>query len=139
MGEVKEDWHYQPKKGDKIQIGKGKFLEIVGHYRPQDAIESFTVERPRIDHWIKNGATPSDTVARLLKRTGVDGMERFIKRYAKRKPRNAAEEIPPAAVAAPAAPQPTPAVDPAPVEVTDTAPAAEPAPAEGADTAPAAS
>ncbi|TSC79560.1 MAG: small subunit ribosomal protein S16 [Candidatus Peregrinibacteria bacterium Gr01-1014_25] len=100
---------------------KGKFQEIVGHYRPQDALESFTVEKARIEHWVKNGATPTDTVARLLKRTGFDGMERFIRRYPKRKPKGEEPEAP-AASAAPA-PAPTEA-QPAPTP----APAEEPAP-----------
>lgn len=32
----------------------------------------------RIKHWMKLGAQPSDTVAVLLKKQGVEGMDKFI-------------------------------------------------------------
>ena len=56
----------------------------------------------------RKGATPSDTVARLLKKAGVDGMDKFIRRYAKRKSKSAAAEAPAAPAQAAAAPSETP-------------------------------
>ena len=41
----------------------GKFIEEVGRYNP--TMVQFDLEK--VDQWIKNGAQPTDTVARLLK------------------------------------------------------------------------
>ena len=45
----------------------GKFIEEVGRYNPcaNPALVKFDLEK--VDQWIKNGAQPTDTVARLLK------------------------------------------------------------------------
>lgn len=95
----------------KARPVKGKFVEIVGHYLPQRGIESFSVKQERVSHWVKNGAIPSDTVARLLKRAGLKDMEKFISRYPKRRSKKAPPEEP----AAPAAAAPAPAAQ-APAE-----------------------
>ncbi len=59
--------------------------EIFGHYLPSLKKPEFTVDTERIAYWISKGAKPSETVARLLKRSGMEGMEKFITRYTKRK------------------------------------------------------
>jgi small subunit ribosomal protein S16 len=46
----------------------GKFLENIGTYDPSKDPGLFVVDTARLDHWTSNGATPSETVARLLKR-----------------------------------------------------------------------
>ena len=45
----------------------GRFIEEVGRYNPcaEPAFVKFDMEK--VDQWIKNGAQPTDTVARLLK------------------------------------------------------------------------
>ena len=45
----------------------GRFIEEVGRYNPcaNPAMVKFDLEK--VDQWIKNGAQPTDTVARLLK------------------------------------------------------------------------
>ena len=45
----------------------GPFIEEVGRYNPcaNPAMVKFDLEK--VDQWIKNGAQPTDTVARLLK------------------------------------------------------------------------
>ncbi len=85
---------------DKARAVKGKFLEIVGHYLPQQNPPVLKVDADRVTHWIGKGAQPSNTLARLLKHEGVQGMDRFILRYVKRKPRG---EEPEAATTASAA------------------------------------
>ena len=44
----------------------GRFIEEVGRYNPcaEPAVVSFDLEK--VDAWLKNGAQPTDTVARLL-------------------------------------------------------------------------
>jgi small subunit ribosomal protein S16 len=44
----------------------GSFVEIVGHYNPRTRPGTVTIDRERIDHWVKLGAQPSDTVRTLL-------------------------------------------------------------------------
>ncbi len=78
---------------------KGGVKEFIGHYLPARNPHVFEYKKDRIEHWIKNGAQPTDTVARLLKREGIENMDGFIKRYAKQKKRKpdapAAEEAKP--------------------------------------------
>jgi small subunit ribosomal protein S16 len=44
------------------------FVEVLGHYNPRTNPESLTLNRERLDHWVKNGAQPSDSVRTLVKR-----------------------------------------------------------------------
>ena len=48
----------------------GRFLEKVGTYDPKYDPAKVTIETERIQYWIDQGATPSDTVKSLLKREG---------------------------------------------------------------------
>lgn len=50
----------------------GKFVEIVGNYNPISAEQPLVIEEARIRYWLSQGATPSNTVARLLNRVGFD-------------------------------------------------------------------
>ena len=47
----------------------GKYLEDVGLYDPTLQPERIELKVERIEHWIKVGARPSQTVAMLLKRS----------------------------------------------------------------------
>jgi len=42
-------------------------VEVVGTYNPVAQPAAVKLDHERIAHWIKNGAQPSDTVARLIK------------------------------------------------------------------------
>lgn len=42
-------------------------VEVVGHYNPVAQPAQVDLDHGRISHWMKCGARPSDTVARLLK------------------------------------------------------------------------
>jgi small subunit ribosomal protein S16 len=49
----------------------GRFLEKLGTYNPlQDPVE-VVLNTDRINYWISQGATPTDTVRSILKREGV--------------------------------------------------------------------
>lgn len=89
---------------------KGKAMEFVGHYLPALKNPELKIDAERITYWVSKGAVPSDTVARLLKKEGVKGMEKFIQRYTKRRSKSAPAEAPTAAPAAAA----EPAAEPAP-------------------------
>ena len=47
---------------------EGRFVEVIGHYNPRTQPETVHLERERLDHWIKAGARPSDTVRTLVDR-----------------------------------------------------------------------
>lgn len=79
---------------EKSWAAKGRFQEILGHYLLDRDPPVFQANEERIRHWMKHGAIPSDTLARVLRKNGVAGMERFVRRYAKKKPKNASEEAP---------------------------------------------
>lgn len=97
---------------EKARAVKGKFLEILGHYLPAQKNPVLEFDAERIEFWVKKGAIPSDTLARLLKSKGVKGMDPYVLRYAKRKSKGEQpEEAAPAAAAAPA-----PVAEAAPVE-----------------------
>lgn len=49
----------------------GRFLEIVGHYNPRTNPETIQFEEERVYHFLKNGAQPTEAVARMLAKTGT--------------------------------------------------------------------
>lgn len=52
---------------EKERARDGRNLEVVGHYSPVSQPAKVHLEHERIAHWMKMGAQPSSTVARLLK------------------------------------------------------------------------
>jgi small subunit ribosomal protein S16 len=46
----------------------GKFIEAIGSYDPNQEPPKLELNRERLEHWLKVGATPSETVAGLIKR-----------------------------------------------------------------------
>ena len=50
----------------------GKFLEMLGTYDPLKSENNIKVDAEKVIFWIKNGAKPSQTVAALLKKAGVE-------------------------------------------------------------------
>jgi small subunit ribosomal protein S16 len=45
----------------------GRFLEIIGTYDPRQDPAAVTVKEDLLSHWVGRGATPTDTVASLIK------------------------------------------------------------------------
>ena len=44
------------------------FVEILGHYNPRMKPAVVNIDKERMEHWIKRGAQPSNTVRTLLAR-----------------------------------------------------------------------
>ena len=60
--------YYRVVAADRRSPRDGRFIEQLGVYDPlRDPVE-FRVNQERLDHWIKNGALPSQTVGELMKR-----------------------------------------------------------------------
>ncbi len=49
----------------------GKALEELGLYDPKKDKNEVTLDRERVEYWIKNGAKPSSTVKSILKRLEI--------------------------------------------------------------------
>lgn len=52
---------------EKERARDSRAVEVVGHYNPVSNPKVVSLKHDRIEFWMKNGAQPSDTVARLLK------------------------------------------------------------------------
>lgn len=44
----------------------GRFVEIIGHYNPLTNPSTIVIDTAKADKWIRNGAQPTDRVAKLL-------------------------------------------------------------------------
>jgi len=53
----------------------GRFIEVLGHYKPIEKPARIKIEEERMAYWLDKGAQPSDTVASLMKQIG------FMKKY----------------------------------------------------------
>jgi small subunit ribosomal protein S16 len=60
---------------DSQKSRDGAFVEIIGSYNPHTQPESVNVKEDRALYWLKLGAQPTDTTARLLGKAGI--MEKF--------------------------------------------------------------
>jgi small subunit ribosomal protein S16 len=49
----------------------GAFVENIGHYDPMTDPETIVVQEERALHWLRQGAQPSETTARLLGKAGI--------------------------------------------------------------------
>ncbi len=49
----------------------GRFLEIVGTYDPLPDPPRVTLKQDRVVHWLEEGALPTRTVQRLLRKHGI--------------------------------------------------------------------
>mgnify|MGYP001040109574 CR=1 FL=1 len=55
----------------------GAFLSIIGHYDPLTDPETVVIDEEKALAWLRQGAQPTATVARLLSKVGI--MEKFNK------------------------------------------------------------
>jgi small subunit ribosomal protein S16 len=89
---------------ERARSAKGQVIEILGTYNPTEKPWALKVDTDKVLAWIKKGAQPSSTLARLLKSQGVKDMEKYIEPMRDRKKKGEAEAsaTPAAAPAAPA-------------------------------------
>lgn len=52
---------------DEKKARDGKFIEVLGTYDPRNKEKKIVAKKDRVEYWIKNGATPTETVSKLLK------------------------------------------------------------------------
>ena len=53
----------------------GAFINIIGHYNPLTESETVVIDEEKALHWLRQGAQPTATAARLLSKAGI--IEKF--------------------------------------------------------------
>ncbi len=53
----------------------GAFINIIGHYNPLTDPETVVINEEKALHWLRQGAQPTATAARLLTKAGI--IEKF--------------------------------------------------------------
>jgi len=75
---------------DSHRTPTAKFVEILGNYDPH--AKKLQIDKDRLDYYLKNGAQPSNSVAKLLKNEKID-MPKWVKiTEKKRAPKKTEEE-----------------------------------------------
>jgi small subunit ribosomal protein S16 len=60
---------------DKIRARDSSSVEVVGHYSPITQPATVKLDHDRIAYWLKQGAQPSQTVARLIEKNPAPVVE----------------------------------------------------------------
>ncbi len=72
MGRKKQPF-YRIVAADSRAPRDGRFIESIGHYNPMLNPPEIKIDLERVDYWLGVGASPSETVAGLIKRVrGAD-------------------------------------------------------------------
>jgi len=100
----------------------GSFVEIVGHYNPTAKDQPLTVNKERVQYWISKGALPTNSVSKLLNRTGF---ELPVEEKHRKPKKEAPVEEPKATETAPAATEAPVVEEPAVAEAVEATPVEE--------------
>ena len=64
--------YYRVVVADSHAPRDGKFIEEVGRYNPLTDPATIKFDMEKVDQWLKNGAQPTDSVARLIEAARKD-------------------------------------------------------------------
>lgn len=117
--------HFRVVLQEHTEPVKREAQEILGAYSPASNPKVFKVDKERVKYWISKGATISDSLAVLLKKDGLEGMEKFIEPRNKKRKKKGEQQTPQASISTSSTPATAPAAPKAPE--APKAPAAEPA------------
>lgn len=67
----KKNPHYRIVVADSRSPRDGRSIETLGTYNPRTEPSTIELKNDRAEYWLKVGAQPSETVAKLLKIQGV--------------------------------------------------------------------
>jgi small subunit ribosomal protein S16 len=70
MGKKKQPV-YRIVAADSRSPRDGRFIEILGTYEPRSEPSRVVVDNDKAIRWLRDGAKPTDTVARLLAQSGA--------------------------------------------------------------------
>ena len=68
---AKKNPYYRIVVADSRFPRDGRCIEEIGTYDPLTNPGTLTVDKEKVQTWIKNGAQPTDTVRGLLKKNGI--------------------------------------------------------------------
>ncbi len=68
---AKKSPYYRIVVADSHFSRDGRCIEEIGTYDPLANPGALTVDKEKVQTWIKNGAQPTDTVRGLLKKNGI--------------------------------------------------------------------
>lgn len=94
-GGAKKRPYYRIVVADGRAPRDGKFIEKVGTYNPmlpQDHPDRIRLQAERVKHWLANGATPTDRVARFLGKAEIIAMPEIRETPKKSAPGKKAQE-----------------------------------------------
>ena len=57
----------------------GAFISIIGHYNPLTDPETVVIDEEKALNWLRQGAQPTATAARLLSKAGIIDKSKTIK------------------------------------------------------------
>ena len=66
---------YRVVVADESAPRDGAFISIIGHYNPRTNPETISIKEEEALKWLRQGAQPTATAARLLSKMGI--MEKF--------------------------------------------------------------
>ncbi len=80
--------YYRMSAIDSRSPRDGRVIEELGHYDPleKDQSKQFVAKIDRCKHWLDVGATPSETVSSLLKKSGFEHKQLKFRAHQKPKP-----------------------------------------------------
>lgn len=64
--------YYTVVVADSRYPADGRFIDKVGTYNPMVEPAELNLDSEKIQEWVKKGAKPTDTVAALIKKAGVE-------------------------------------------------------------------
>ncbi len=64
---------------DSRRAREGRFVDMLGHYNPIVKPATVSIDEEKVFHWLKEGATPSDTVHTLFSQIGVNEKWELLK------------------------------------------------------------
>ncbi len=68
---AKKQPHYRVVVADADSPRDGRIVEMIGFYNPRTDPPTFEIDEERARYWLSQGAQPTDSVARMLKKRGV--------------------------------------------------------------------
>ncbi len=71
MGQIHAPY-YRVIVADSRAPRNGKFIEEIGTYDPKKEPSEINIDAEKAKQWISNGAQPTESVAKLLKRAGIN-------------------------------------------------------------------
>lgn len=78
---AKKNPHYRVVVIDSRKRRSSDYIESLGYYDPRGTVEvPLKIDTERAQHWLSQGAQPTDTALKLLERAGVQAGDVSVKR-----------------------------------------------------------